>query len=355
MAEVRKSDATDRARWKTAALFLITLALVATCGLLIYPFAPAITGAIVLAVVTRRPYQWWRSKIRNRNVAATTSLLLVTLSIIGPVLLLVQYLVRHAINGAEMLRDGRAQRLLDALMERFPQLARTLENSSDFITLEDALHRAAGFVASHLVGLLSNSVAAAGQIVIMLFLLFFLYRDEDVSMGFLRRLLPLSEAETNDLLRRFADTIHATVLGRLVVASVQGTVAGGVFALLGVHTAVMLGLLTATAGLVPPFGAYLVWLPVAAWFAITGHWIKMAVLLAVGSLIISTLDNFLYPILVGSHLRQHTMSVFLSLLGGIWLFGISGLVLGPLLFTATEALLTIWRGKANPAPIETPG
>ena len=83
----------------------------------------------------------------------------------------------------------------------------------------------------------------------------------------------------------------------------------------------------------------------AVWFTVTGHWLKMLIILVVGSLIISTLDNFLYPMLVGTHLRQHTVSIFLSLLGGIWLFGLPGLVLGPLIFSTMDELMTIWRAR----------
>ncbi len=351
MTGISRSDDDNATAWKTAALFLLTLGVLAVLGFMLYPFVPAITGAVVLAIITRAPQRWWRGKIRNRTVAALTALFLVTISIIAPVLLLVRYLVGHAINGVEMLQDGRGQRSLDALLHRFPQIGVTIEHSSEFITLEETVQKLSGFIASHLVGLLSNSFAAIGQIVVMLFLLFFLYRDGEVAVSYFSRLLPLTEAETNALMQRLGETIRATVLGRFLVASVQGTVAGAVFAFLGVHTAAILGFLTVVVGLVPPFGAYIVWLPVAAWFAMTGHWIRMAIVVAIGSLIISTLDNFLYPMLVGSHLRQHTVSVFLSLLGGIWLFGIAGLVLGPLIFSATEALLVIWRSRMdNPNP-----
>ena len=348
------SQPTEEAKAKTVALFLITLAVVGVCALILYPFISAITGAVVLAIITRRPYVWWRARIRNRTAAAGTALLLVTVSIIGPVLLLVQYLARHAINGAAMLQDGRAQGALDAFLGRFPRLAALVEHSSEFITLGDATEKLAGFVSSHLMGVLSNSLAAVSQIVIMLFLLFFLYRDGEMSVVFLTRLLPLSQAETDSLIRRLGDTIRATVLGRLAVAVVQGIVAGAVFGMLGIRVAVILGLLTALVGLAPPFGAYIVWLPVAVWLGATGHWIRMAILLGVGSLIISTLDNFLYPALVGSQLRQHTVSVFLSLLGGIWLFGIAGLVLGPLIFSAAEALLAIWKARSSGAHCQPP-
>ncbi len=347
MTQAPGPESDDRRNWKTAALFLVTLCLLGICGLILYPFLAGITGAVVLAVVTRRPHQWWRQKIRNRTAAALTSLLLVTISIIAPVLLLVNYLAQHAASGAARLQDGWAQHTLDALLDRFPQLASAIEHSSELMTLGEAAQKVTDFLTSHLGAVLSNSLGAVSQVVIMLFLLFFLYRDEEVTVGFLYRLMPLTEAETDVLVERLGDTIRATVLGRLFVALVQGIVAGTVFALLGVHAAVILGLLTATVGLVPPFGAYVVWLPVAAWFAITGHWVKMAILLAVGSLLISTLDNFLYPALVGTRLRQHTAAVFLSLLGGIWLFGLPGLVLGPLVFSATEALLSIWRSRTG--------
>ncbi len=342
-----RPEAAEKWKLKTVALFLLTLAVLVVCILILCPFVPAITGAVVLAIITHRPHLWLRAKIRSRAAAAGSALLLVTISIIAPVLLLVQYLVRNAISGARMLEDGRAQRGFDTLMDHFPSIGTAIERSSEFITLRDAAQKLAGFVTSQLGGMLSNSLAAVIQIVIMLFILFFLYRDGEVAVAFLKNLLPLAAPESDSLLQRMGDTIRATVLGRLLVAVIQGVVAGAVFALLGLHTAIILGLLTAVVGLVPSFGAYFVWVPVAAWLAMTGHWLKMTILLAVGSLIISTLDNFLYPVLVGSQLRQHTVSVFLSLLGGVWLFGIAGLVLGPLAFSTAEALLAIWKAKSS--------
>jgi predicted PurR-regulated permease PerM len=350
ISELREEHAGQQTNWMTAAVFLITVAVLVLCGLMLYPFIPAITGAVVLATATRSIHVWWRAKIQNPTVAASSAIVVVTISIITPALWFGQFLVRQVITGAEMLRDGRVQRSFDAVQDRFPQIARSIENSSEFITLGGALQRLAGFLASHLVGLLSNSFAAISQIFIMLFLLFFLYRDEEAVMTFISRILPLTGSETTLLMKRLGDTLRATVLGRLVVATSQGVVAGAVFALLGIHPAVVLGLLTTVLGLIPSFGAYFVWLPVAMWLGATGHWGKMAILVCAGALIISTLDNFLYPALVGAHLRQHTASVFLSLLGGVWVFGIAGLVIGPLIFSATEALLSIWKSRLGYVP-----
>jgi predicted PurR-regulated permease PerM len=283
--------------------------------------------------------------MRNATAAASSALVLVTISIIAPVLVLGQFFVRQAIVSVQMLQDAGGKRSFDFLLERFPPLARAIEHSSEFITLGDVVQRAAQFVGSHLIAVLSNSVEAISQLIIMLFLLFFLYRDEETMTRVFTRLLPLTGSETRVLMKRLGDTLNATVVGRIVVATIQGIVAGALFAFLGVRAAAVLALLTTVLGLIPPFGPYVVWIPVALWLGLTGHWIKMVVLLGAGTLIISSLDNFLYPALVGAHLRQHTAFVFLSILGGIWLFGISGVVIGPLMFSASEALLAIWRSR----------
>lgn len=351
MTEEFPEEARIQVAWKDTTLFLMTLAIVVVCLFMLRPFLPGIVGAVVLAVITRRPHHWLRSKIGNRSGTAAIALVLVTLSIIVPSLLLLQNIGLHVLRLTRMVQNGNAERSFHELMERYPQIAATLQHSSQFLTLSQAAEKSAALVTSRMVALLSNSVTALAQTIIMLFLLFFLYRDEGLALRFFYKLLPLANSEAQYLVVRIGDTIRATVLGRFIVAGVQGVVAGAVFASLGVYAAAVLGVLTAVVAIVPSFGAYVVWLPVVIFFAITGHWIKMTILFAVGTLVISTLDNFFYPVLVGAHLRLHTVSVFLSLLGGIWFFGVPGLVLGPVAFSVTESLLAIWRYRLHGEPL----
>lgn len=331
--------------WKSISLFIITLGILAVCLLMLRPFTPAIVGAIVLAVVTRYPHRWLRRKIGNPTGTASVALILATLSIIVPCLFLVQIIGQYVITAARLLQSGGVEQGVSAFLERYPHLSAALQRSSEVLSLSQAVQKGAELLAGSLVGMLSGSVAALAQTIIMLFLLFFLYRDEEQILRFLYNLLPLVDSETHYLLERIQETIRATFLGRFVVAATQGLVAGVMFAALGIRDAAILGVITAIVAIVPSFGAYVVWVPVAVYFAMTGHWIRMAILIAVGSLVISTLDNFLYPMLVGAQLRQHTVSIFLSLLGGIWLFGISGLILGPVIFSAAQSLLAIWKER----------
>ena len=334
--------------WRNLTLFLITMSAVVVCALMLRPFLPAITGAIVLAIVTQRPYQWIGAWGRNTTLAATSCVILVTLCIIGPTIFLGQSLGHHVLAVIRGVQNDTASGGFQAFLTRSPRIADMLQYFSDNVSLNQAIDKSAGFVATRVASVLGGSVAAVTQIIIMLFLLFFLYRDRDLCLTVLRSMVPLTVDDTDDLLSRITQTIQATVLGRFVVACIQGVVAGITFASLGISGATPLGIVTAAFALVPSFGAFVVWLPVAIYLTATHHWIRAAILVAVGSMIISTLDNFLYPVLVGSRLRLHTVPIFLSILGGIWLFGVSGLVLGPIVLSLTESLLLIWRRKTAP-------
>ena len=181
----------------------------------------------------------------------------------------------------------------------------------------------------------------------MIVLLFFLLRDRALALASLCSLLPLHERETTELLDRVGDTILATALGRLTIAAVQGVLAGLAFWVLGVPGVILWAFTLAVCAMIPAFGSFLVWGPVAIYLGLTGHWGKAALLAIWGGLIVSTIDNILYPILVGSHMRAHIATILLAILGGIALFGPLGIVLGPVLFTIATTLLDIWHTRAN--------
>ncbi len=338
-----------RFNWKNVALFLLTLAVLILCMLMLRTFLAAIVWAVVLAVSTQRPFRWLRAKLGNATGSATIAVSAVAICVVLPSLSLVGVIGQYAVTIGKMLRNGSFERSVQAAVDHHPLLASLVQEGSGFLAWSKAAERAGAFLATHAVALLSNSAAAIAQIVIMLFLLFFLYRDGGTALRALYLFLPMEEREARRVVTGVQNTILATFLGHFVVAAIQGVVAGTIFAVLGVHGAAVLGVLTALAALVPYFGAYVVWLPVAFYLGLNGHWIKAIIKVAAGTLVISTLDNLLYPMLVGAQLRQHTAMIFLSLLGGIWLFGISGIVLGPVLFSMAESLLGIWRERNGPA------
>lgn len=331
--------------WKNIALFLLTLAVLVLCALVLRAFLAAIVGAVVLAVATQSPLRRLRSRVKNLTYSAGLAICSVAVGVILPGFFLARILGQYAVTIGTTLRNGTLEAGVRNGIDHYPQIASFLQQSSAFVAWSRVTEKIGAFLASQMVGLLSNSVAALTQTIVMLFLLFFLYRDGEAALRAVYSLLPMERSEAQMLVRGVEDTIRATFLGHFAVAGVQGIVAGIVFAALGVRGAVPLGLLTAVVAVIPSFGAYVVWLPVAIYLGMSGRWLQAILLLVIGTLVISTLDNFLYPALVGAQLRQHTAIIFLALLGGIWLFGIPGLVLGPVLFSIAVSLLRIWRER----------
>jgi predicted PurR-regulated permease PerM len=331
--------------WKQIAFFLVTLGVLVLCGLLLQPFLIAIVGAIVIAVVTERPYLWLASRLHHRNGCATIALLLITLSIIVPVFFLAQDVGGQGTSLIVSLRSETTQQKISDYFVQHHVLAQRIQAITDSIDLQNTARTVAAFLGRKFASLIGTSIGAITQIVAMLFILFFLYRDRETAARFARSLLPLEDSEATLLLDRMRGTIYATALGRFAIAALQGLLGGLAYWILGVPNALLWAILTSVMAMIPAFGAVLVWAPIALYLGLSGHWIKAALLAIWGGGIVSLIDNFLYPALVGPQLRQHSVAVFLSILGGISLFGITGIVLGPLTFTTASTLLDIWRSR----------
>jgi predicted PurR-regulated permease PerM len=341
----------DETPWKQITLFLITLGILLLCAFLLYPFFSAIVGAIVLAIITQRPYDWLATKVKNRSACATLALILIILAIIVPGFFLAQDLGKQAVATIATLRSDTAQNSVTDFIANRPALASNIENFSASIDFNNTARSTAAYIGSKLGTVLGNSVHLITELVVMLFLLFFLFRDRQFAIASLRSLVPLRQHETAELIDRVGNTIFATALGRLTIAAVQGILAGLAFWVLGVPGVILWAFTLTACAMIPAFGAFLVWGPVAIYLGLHGHWGKAALLVIWGGFVVSTIDNILYPVLVGAHLRAHTAIILISILGGIAVFGPIGIIVGPVTFTIASTLLDIWRTRViQPSP-----
>ncbi|MCI0539005.1 MAG: AI-2E family transporter, partial [Verrucomicrobiales bacterium] len=190
-----------------------------------------------------------------------------------------------------------------------------------------------------------GSLKFAVQLLITFLVLFYFFRDHRPALEALRKILPLSHAEAGELFKDVDDTIYATIYGTLLVALIQGTLGGLMFWWLGLTAPLLWGIAMALLATVPILGAFVIWIPAAIYLALEGQWIKAVILTVWGTVVIGLIDNLLYPVFVGQRLRLHTLPVFISILGGLLLFGASGLILGPMTLAITLALLNVWRRR----------
>lgn len=200
-----------------------------------------------------------------------------------------------------------------------------------------------GGAAKLLQGVLAGSIAGVAGWLIMFFVLFFFLRDRDRVLRAVERFLPLTRVETQEVFDVAGDTIHATVWGTLAVGLVQGTLGGLVFWWLGLPAPLLWGAVMALLSVLPVLGAAIVWITAVAYFALQGQWLDALFLAAFGTIVIGLIDNLIYPLIVQDRLHLCAVPVLVSIIGGLIVFGASGIVLGPLLLAVTDCLMTIWR------------
>jgi predicted PurR-regulated permease PerM len=300
---------------------------------------------LALAVVAHPLHSWIERRLRRDNVAAGVAVVLVAVAIVGPTVLLTQRLGREVAWGVAWVQSEYPSGPWRAALERHPQLASVLSWFGENIDVGGAAERLSATLSANISSVLTGSVWAIAELLITLFALFYFFRDRRPALRVLRSLVPLSEAEIEEVFRRVADTIYATVYGTLAVALVQGLLGGLMFWVLGLPAALLWGALMALLAIVPVLGAFIVWAPAAFFLALTGSWGKAVVLTVWGVGVVSLIDNLLYPILVGRRLRLHTLPVFIAIVGGIPLFGSAGVILGPVALAVTVALVDIWRRR----------
>jgi predicted PurR-regulated permease PerM len=322
-------------------LLVITALALYLTYLVARPFVGALTWGLAFAVVSFPIQRWLEGRTGRPALSAALTVIIVGCLLLGPAVFVADRMVRQAVVAIQMIdRDG--PQYWQQIVARAPRLAEWAAWIGARVDLQDGLREIAGRIPN----LLKGSVGLLAELLVGLFCLFFFLRDRGSLLASLRTLLPLSQAEVDVMFGRIWDTIHASIFGRLMVAFAQGAVGGLMFWILGLPAPLVWTLVMTFLALLPSLGPFLVWVPAAMWLALVGRWGAAIVMTLWGLLVVSLIDNALYPFLVGARMQMHPMTVFVSVIGGLALFGPSGLVLGPVLFAVTGALLDVWRDRS---------
>ncbi len=366
--EVQKSERPARERSFSprevllVVLFLCTALLVFCCYLITRPFLPAFAWALALAILGYPVHRWFGGFIRNSSVCAAFTVVLMALLVIIPSALVGGTLVAQASATIESFESGQAEEKLKAAIEQRPRLSRFWESVGAQHAIQGLISQTASSAGKLTTRFVGGSVSGTVNFLIALFLLFYFLRDRDSVMGFVRSILPISQREASQVFCRVRDTVYASIYGTLVVAAVQGALGGLMFWWLGLASPLLWGVIMALLAIIPVLGAFVIWIPAAVLLAIQGHWAKAVILTAWGTVVIGLIDNLLFPALVGKRLRLHTVPVFIAIVGGLMVFGASGLVLGPVILAITDATLDLWRSRMSrrrthlldgPQPVES--
>lgn len=328
-------------------LFLIGISIV--LALVVWPFAAPILWAALAAIMFQPLYHWLLRGLRGHaNTAAVLTLAIITVAVIFPTIFIGSVIVEQAVGLFAAFRDGDINVAdwfgqIKAALPAAMQDALGRSGFGDYAVLQD---RAQTF-ASESLGLIASKALSIGGSVfgwvlsfgLALYVLYFLLRDGQAIGEHIVRAIPMQAPIAERMADRFILVVRATIKGSVVVGLVQGMLGAATFALVGIPSALLLGLLVALASLIPAVGAGLIWVPVAIYLLATGAvWEGLLVVFS-GVAIIGMADNVLRPILVGRDTGIPDWLILVTTLGGIATMGLSGIVLGPL---AAGLFLTGW-------------
>ena len=332
--------------------FLSMLALVLVLGYLSYlilrPFLTPIGWAIVFSIVFFPIYKFVLRYVRWNSLAAAVTVILVCVLILGPFSYFAYLLTRELSNvSIQTMNLKGVAKLLNS-----PSIQPPLKKVLSFLSISQAqlqtsviksLSGAGQRLLEYLPDRLGDLAGAGVHFVLMAFALFFFLRDGSQFLTRMSQYIPFPERYRDRLTKQVKDIVISTIYGGIVVAMIQGIVGSVAFALLAIHSPILWGLAISISSFVPAVGSAIVWIPAVIILLLRGSILNGLILAIVGVFGISMVDTVLRPIMMRGRLRMPLLAIFFSVLGGIELFGLIGLVMGPLVLAVFISVVDIMR------------
>jgi predicted PurR-regulated permease PerM len=329
--------------------------------LIVEPFLVPLVWSAVLAIFFYPLHEKLLKRMKPTN-AALTSTLGVTLLLIVPALVVLVFTAREALDATAQVQnalavhgqgpnEGLLLRIEEWIRVRLPESWRGLDLSSP---LQQAGAKIASFLGERFAGLVKNLVSFFVDLFILIFALFFMFRDGDAVVRGVRHLLPFDEDIQADMLKESQELVFASVAVGLLLAAIQGFLGGVSFALVGTSAPLFWGALIAFFSLVPVVGSALIWGPAAIWLLFSGHWGKALLVVGICGGVSTVADNIVRPLLLRNRTRLNELLLFIGVLGGLEAFGLLGLVIGPTIVAAAMGMFQVYMERRDELAATSP-
>jgi predicted PurR-regulated permease PerM len=339
-------------RYRLFAFALVVLVVLATALIVLVPFYPALLWATVLTVLVTPLHKRLRQRW-SPNMSAFWATM-ITLALVGIPMVVVGIAIYAQASvtlkdiAMSAPADDKSSGLNGILIQADTVIRPITEklgivgySSSDWVAdnREAIVQTLRGPISKAAV----STVSTCLTLVFAFLTLFFMLRDGHRLREPALELIPLPSEKSAAILARLAETIRAVFTGVVLVAIIQGAIAGVTYAIVGIPNAVMWCIATMILCTIPLLGAPFIYIPLSLSLFASGKIWQALVLLGVGFVIVSQIDNVLKPIFIGARTDLHPMAVFFSLLGGVLFLGPIGIMAGPMLLTVLLALTEILR------------
>ena len=340
---------------------IMLLVILALLGYLSYqiisPFLVPIAWAVVFSIVFYPVYAFISKHIKVKSIASSITVLLIFVVIIAPVSCLSIILIGELQKVGDYTNSGG----LDFFRELYDKIITSpqYEKISSLIgehnmptadMIMDNMKKIGTILVENLSIRITNIISAAINFLLMIFTLFFLFRDGPGFLNKVRDYMPFSDEQKSRLTKQVKDMVASTVYGGVTVAMIQGFLGGLAFYIIGFTSPVLWGIVMSIVSFIPLLGTLGVWGPAAIYLLMRGEYLTGIGLILYGTFVIGLVDNFLRPMLIGSRTKMPTIIIFFSVLGGIEAFGIIGLIMGPLIMAVFISVFEIFRHVKGECP-----
>lgn len=316
-------------------LFLVAL-LVVLSAMLVRPFLQYVLMALLLGYVLH-PLQTRLEPRVGASISATVLMIGATVAVVLPFVIMIALIASDAMQLAQRL--GQDDLPIDQIESTIAQ------RTGMDVTIAETARASVERVANALLGSAPDLFGAIVHVLVGVglaaFLLFFLLRDGDRLIAWLRDVTPLPADVQDDLYAELDHLTWAVLVGHVLVAIVQGVLAGLGLIATGVPNAVFWTFVMVVLSLIPVIGSFLVWAPAAMWLAATGSTAAAAALFVWGTVVVGASDNFLRPLIAG-RVAVNPSIIIVGVIGGMYVFGFMGLFVGPIIIGALKIVVELF-------------
>jgi len=334
---------------RTAFVLLLVVAVTALFLAVTWPFfKPLLLGAL-LAGLFHPLYRWITRLLGGRaSLGAAVTLLVLLVLGLGPVSAFLGIVLQQALTMSDQAIPWLSKHLGAAstfnvnewLVQRFPALAKYMPSQEQLVEQVGTAAKTAGaFLVSFASRMTATTAAFVLNLFVMLYAMFFFFRDGHKILERIFYYTPLSDEDETRMLSQLASITRATVKGTLVIGVIQGALAGIAFWVTGIEGAALWGTIMTILSIIPGIRAALVWVPAVIILFVTGQYLTATLLAAWCAAVVGTVDNFLRPVLVGRDAKMPDLLILIGTLGGLFLFGPIGFIVGPIV---CGLFLTVW-------------
>ncbi|HLC86952.1 MAG TPA: AI-2E family transporter [Candidatus Nanoarchaeia archaeon] len=324
---------------------IILISLLVLSFFILKPIILSVVWGFILAFIFMPVYNFLYKKTKRENLSAIIICVLLAILIILPLWFLTPIIINQSVK---IYIESQQLDIVTPLKEILPSVFASEQFSVEVGSIiESFITKVANSLVTSFSQLILNFPALSLQFLVALFSFYFVLRDKEKLIAYIKSFLPFSKDVEKKLFNYTQSITYSVLYGQFIIGIIQGAIAGIGFFVFKAPNALLLTILAIAAGIFPIIGTSIVWVPVVIYLFIAGN-TTPAVGIAVMGVISANIDIFLRPLIVSKNVNMNSSIVLIGMIGGLFSFGILGFILGPLILAYLLIILEIYRDKRIP-------